>query len=110
MTAWGEHPTRRELEVFANSLLHGRKEAAIRLGIARSTARNHISSLYRKLGLEEESKGAWVHAAIALGWLDLPAEHVTTGSRPAASAEYHHELSEQLLNYADSIFRELENR
>jgi len=102
---WGTRPTRRELQCLANSLLHGRKEAAKRMGIADSTLRNHLTSLNYRLEAENMRE-----AAFALGWLNIPEELVTTGTHPLPIDEQHHELSDQLLTYADAIFRGLENR
>ena len=102
---WGKNPTRRELQALANALLFGRKEAAMRMGIKPTTLRNHLTSLNERLEVNNMRE-----AAIALGWLDVPAEHVTTGRYSLPQAERHHERSEQLLAYADAILREMENR
>ena len=67
-------PTARELQVFAICLRRSSaKEAARELGISHQTARNHLRHLYWRLGVECDTQ-----AAVALGWLVLPLEDVTT--------------------------------
>lgn len=75
------------------------------MGIAPSTLRNHLTSLNYRLDAENMRE-----AAFALGWLNIPERYITTGTHPLPVDERHHELSDQLLTYADAIFRELENR
>lgn len=68
-------PTARELQVFAACLRRSSaKEAARELGISHQTVKNHLGNLYRKLGVDCDTQ-----AAIALGWLVLPLDDVTTG-------------------------------
>lgn len=102
---WGDQPTEREKQCLANALLYGQSEAAARLDISAQTLKNHLTNLYARLGAE-----SYADAAIALGWLDIPGEYVVGRRMPVKPTERHHPASEQLLAYADSILRELENR
>jgi DNA-binding CsgD family transcriptional regulator len=62
-------PTARELEVLAACLrLGSQKMAAHELGISPLTVAAHIANLTRKLGVQGRDQ-----AAVALGWLILPA-------------------------------------
>src|SRR5213594_1407562 len=61
-------PTARELEVFAAYCQAGTiRAAATTLGLSEQTAKNHVSALYRSLGVSHN-----LGAAIALGWLVVP--------------------------------------
>jgi DNA-binding CsgD family transcriptional regulator len=61
-------PTSRELVVLAEVCQHGDvQEAASCLTISYSTARNHLSSLYQRLGAV-----SLPHALLLLGWVDVP--------------------------------------
>jgi len=59
---------RRELEVLAEVCQHGSvQDAASCLDIAYSTAKNHLSSLYQRIGAFSVP-----HALLLLGWVDVP--------------------------------------
>ena len=61
-------PTARELVVLAEACQHGDvQEAASCLRISYSTARNHLSSLYQRLGAVSLPQ-----ALLLLGWVDVP--------------------------------------
>lgn len=70
----GTAPTRRNLEVFAATLVLGRKAAAGALGLSESTVRLHVGDLYTRLGVASR----W-EAAAALGWLTIPSELLPRG-------------------------------
>ena len=61
-------PTDRELEVLL-AYAHGRtvSETAAQLGITRSTVKNHLQSLYRKLEVGNRTEATM--AAIRMGFL-----------------------------------------
>jgi len=63
----GSEPTRRELEVLANALAHSTKGTAYRLGISEQAVKNHLTSLFRRLGAVNRDQ-----AGIALGWILIP--------------------------------------
>ncbi len=66
--AFGTPPRRRELQVLAEVCQHGGvQEAAACLAISYQTARNHLSSLYQRLGAM-----SLPHALLLLGWVDVP--------------------------------------
>lgn len=61
-------PTPAQAEVFRAYVETGsQKEAARRCGIALSTAKNHLSQMYDRLGV-----GGAMEAATVLGWVSLP--------------------------------------
>jgi DNA-binding NarL/FixJ family response regulator len=63
-------PTRREAQILATWAACGSlKEAAARLGIADLTARQMMTILYRRLGVEDG-----ISAMRVLGWLRVPEE------------------------------------
>ena len=96
-------PTEREKRCLALSLVYGRKTAAYGLGISMRTIRNHLTSLNQKLGVETARE-----AAIVLGWLQIPMEYLE--AKPSIlENEIHHPGSEQLLNYADALLKQLES-
>jgi DNA-binding CsgD family transcriptional regulator len=65
---FGSPPRRRELEVLAEVCQHGGvQQAASCLRISYSTAKNHLSSLYQRLGAYSTP-----HALLILGWIDVP--------------------------------------
>jgi DNA-binding CsgD family transcriptional regulator len=65
---FGTQPLPRELEVLAEVCQHGGvQQAASCLHIAYSTAKNHLSSLYQRLGAVSVP-----HALLLLGWVDVP--------------------------------------
>ncbi len=65
---FGTPPRRRELEVLAEVCQHGGvQQAASCLEIAYSTAKNHLSSLYQRIGAVSVP-----HALLLLGWVDVP--------------------------------------
>lgn len=65
---FGTPPRRRELEVLAEVCQHGSvQDAASCLDIAYSTAKNHLSSLYQRIGAFSVP-----HALLLLGWVDVP--------------------------------------
>jgi len=65
---FGTPPRHRELEVLAEVCQHGGvQQAASCLKIAYSTAKNHLSSLYQRLGAVSVP-----HALLLLGWVDVP--------------------------------------
>lgn len=95
-------PTRRELETLALVLTVGRKDAAHRLGISERTVVHHLTSLYGRLDVDSAPK-----AALALGWMVVPPEHMTAGagvhsalrSAPAVDADI---LAEAVVHYVDA--------
>jgi DNA-binding CsgD family transcriptional regulator len=102
MSAWSDafphrpvnEPTQREVELLAYVLANSQKHAAHRTGLAMSTVKNHLTSLYRRLGVTKASQ-----AAIALGWLHIPESpqapsralgettEPSTGGRPMAGPQ-----------------------
>lgn len=97
-------PTERQLQVFANFLLHGTKEAAVVLDIAEQTVKNTLTDLYIRLGVESQAQ-----AAVALGWLDIPDGYVHSLRRKGQlKPRGRQEQAERLLNYANTILDELE--
>jgi DNA-binding CsgD family transcriptional regulator len=65
---FGTTPHHRELEVLAEVCQHGGvQQAASCLRISYQTAKNHLSSLYQRLGAV-----SLPHALMLLGWVDLP--------------------------------------
>jgi DNA-binding CsgD family transcriptional regulator len=65
---FGTPPHHRELEVLAEVCQHGGiQQAASCLKIGYSTAKNHLSSLYQRLGAVSIP-----HALLLLGWIDVP--------------------------------------
>jgi len=64
--------TARERQVLEETLRHGGsiKEAALELGIAHQTAKNLLTSAYRRLGVSTA-----IDAARALGMLEVPDPH-----------------------------------
>ena len=65
---FGTPPRRRELEVLAEVCQHGGvQQAASCLNIAYSTAKNHLSSLYQRIGAYSVP-----NALLILGWVDIP--------------------------------------
>lgn len=61
--------TLRQLRCLAAAMLYGYDAASDRLGISGSTVKKHLQTLYRHLDADNQAE-----AAIALGWLTLPAE------------------------------------
>jgi DNA-binding CsgD family transcriptional regulator len=57
----GARPTARELEVLRAVVEHGSvPSGAVALGVARATARNTLSNLYRRIGVTGRSQAvAW---------------------------------------------------
>jgi DNA-binding CsgD family transcriptional regulator len=77
---FGTPPRPRELQVLAEVCQHGGvKEAAACLTISHQTARNHLSSLYQRIGAVSIP-----HALLLLGWVAVPAR-----------ARRHHRLAQQ---------------
>ena len=65
---FGTPPRPRELEVLAEVCQHGGvQQAASCLQISYSTAKNHLSSLYQRIGAFSVP-----HALLLLGWIDVP--------------------------------------
>jgi DNA-binding CsgD family transcriptional regulator len=65
---FGTPPRPRELEVLAEVCQHGGvQQAASCLGISYSTAKNHLSSLYQRLGAFSVP-----NALLLLGWVAVP--------------------------------------
>ena len=59
--------TPRQMEVLRLHAHLPRSEVAYRLGITETTLKHHLTSAYRKLGVQSLTQ-AWV----ALGWLKVP--------------------------------------
>ena len=65
---FGTPPRPRELEVLAEVCEHGGvQQAASCLDISYSTAKNHLSSLYQRIGAFSVP-----HALLLLGWIAIP--------------------------------------
>jgi DNA-binding CsgD family transcriptional regulator len=65
---YGTPPRPRELEVLAEVCEHGGvQQAASCLNISYSTAKNHLSSLYQRIGAFSVP-----HALLLLGWIAVP--------------------------------------
>ena len=65
---FGTSPRPRELEVLAEVCEHGGvQQAASCLDISYSTAKNHLSSLYQRIGAFSVP-----HALLLLGWIAIP--------------------------------------
>lgn len=69
--------TMRQLQCFAFAIQLGVQEAAHRLGISGQTVKNHLSQVYKKLGVMGRFE-----ALVALGWVALPAELFTQEGPP----------------------------
>lgn len=80
----------RQLLALAQALQHGNAEAGYRMGIAEQTVTNLLTRLYSRLGVFNRYE-----AAIALGWLTIPAALLdaspedlgTAGGRSVAGPE-----------------------
>jgi DNA-binding CsgD family transcriptional regulator len=81
MAPRGSKLSKREREVIAAIAYCGdQKRAAIRLGIADQTVKNHLTTAYRRLGVH-----GIIDALYALGWLRVPNDLRALGSdRPEA--------------------------
>jgi DNA-binding CsgD family transcriptional regulator len=81
MAPRGSKLSKREREVIAAIAYCGdQKRAAIRLGIADQTVKNHLTTAYRRLGVH-----GIIDALYALGWLRVPNDLRALGSdQPAA--------------------------
>lgn len=103
---WLRQPTRREQQCLANALLHGRDQAALALGIAPSTMRNHLDRTYQRLGVNTSAE-----AALALGWLSLPEDLVVTidgkGAAPIPD-DAALQRAEALLSYAHALLEKVD--
>ncbi len=76
MAARGSKLSKREREVIAAIAYCGdQKRAAIRLGIADQTVKNHLTTAYRRLGVH-----GIIDALYALGWLRVPNDLRVLGS------------------------------
>ncbi len=72
-----QRPTRRQLEVLRAYIAQGSTAAAAHeLGIAESTARQHLSGLYRRAGCLNSAQAAYL-----LGRADLPGDPPLGGDR-----------------------------
>ncbi len=70
--------TRREREVLAAVAYCGdQRRAAIRLGIADQTIKNHLTTVYRRLGVH-----GIIDALYAVGWLRVPNDLRVLGAEP----------------------------
>jgi DNA-binding CsgD family transcriptional regulator len=81
MAPRGSKLSKREREVIAAIAYCGdQKRAAIRLGIADQTVKNHLTTAYRRLGVH-----GIIDALYALGWLRVPNDLRALGSdQPSA--------------------------
>lgn len=66
---FGTHPTKREMQILAWSMILGQKEAAQRLGIAEKTVKTTLTGLYERVGASRA-----IEAASLLGWVQIPPE------------------------------------
>jgi DNA-binding CsgD family transcriptional regulator len=81
MRARGSRISRREREVLAAIAYCGdQRRAAIRLGIADQTVKNHLTNIYRRLGVH-----GIIDALYAVGWLRVPNDLRALGTGADAS-------------------------
>jgi DNA-binding CsgD family transcriptional regulator len=99
----GQELSQREWEVLrAVAQLGGQREAALELGIAEGTVKNHLTRIYRKLGVTTQAE-----ALAAVGWLRLPDEaeavvHDVAVALTRLRAE-REQLREQAQDIADAL-------
>lgn len=65
---------RRQEQILASVLIHGRAETARRTGLRDNAVRNYLHDFYLDLGLPLDRRPKAARAAVALGWLVVPAD------------------------------------
>jgi len=75
MSGIRQHPTRRQLEVLRAYIRAGSvAKRAYELGISETTARQHLSGLYRRTGCVNGSQAAY-RLGVSDAWRRRPVEH-----------------------------------